>query len=123
MLTRILQAMGVGSEEITVYNKEWEQYRPLVYYANSILAREEGELVVGIRPLFEDEAGNVTYVRAEVTTVNARDDVKRREIVVIQFADSGEVHVSWEKNRRVLTFRRKNSTGSPSSHAPGSTRL
>ncbi|WP_456435131.1 hypothetical protein [Methanopyrus sp.] len=98
-MLRILQAMGVGSEEITVHDKEWEQYRPLVYYANSILAREEGELVVGIRPLFEDEAGNVTYVRAEVTTVNARGDVKRREIVVIQFADSGEVHVSWEKNK------------------------
>lgn len=78
---------------------------------------------MGIRPLFEDEAGNVTYIRAEVTTVNARGDVKKREIVVVQFTDSGEVHVSWEKNRRVLTFHRKGSTGSPSSHAPGSTRL
>jgi len=123
VLTRILQAIGVGPEEITVYDKKWEQYRPLVYYANSVLAREEGELIVGIRPLFEDEAGNVTYVRAEVTTVNARGDVKKREIVVVQFTDSGEVHVSWEKNRRVLTFHRKGSTGSPSSHAPGSTRL
>ncbi|AAM02198.1 hypothetical protein [Methanopyrus kandleri] len=44
MLTRILQVIGVGPEEITVYDKKWEQYRPLVYYANSVLAREEGNL-------------------------------------------------------------------------------
>ncbi|WP_457620012.1 hypothetical protein [Methanopyrus sp.] len=47
--------------------------------------------------MFEDEASDVVYVRAEVTTVNARGDVKGREIVVVQFTGSGGVHVSWER--------------------------
>ncbi|WP_456481990.1 hypothetical protein [Methanopyrus sp.] len=72
MLTRTLRAISMEPGEITIYDKEWKRYRPLVCYINSVLAREEGELVVGIRPLFEDEGDNVTYVRAEVTTVNAR---------------------------------------------------